>query len=90
MAGNITPSSFWTVFYSSLTTALQYGFGSWAKFFVSSLAQAILTRIQDVPVVLPSIVATMVLAVFYYTGSLILVSNVIHWYGQIKCMKVGL
>jgi ABC-type sulfate transport system permease component len=78
------------VFYSSLTTALQYGFGSWAKFLVSSLAQAILTRIQDVPEVLPLIVAAMVLVVFYYTSGLISVSDVIHWHGRIKCMKVGL
>jgi ABC-type sulfate transport system permease component len=90
MAGNIIPSSFWMVFYSSLTTALQYGFGSGAKFLVSSLAQAILTRIHDVPAALPLIVDAMVLVLFYCTGGLISVSDVIHWHGQIKYMKVGL
>jgi uncharacterized membrane protein (DUF485 family) len=59
----------------------EYGFGSWAKFLVSSLARAILTCIQDVPVALPSIVAAMVLTVFYCTSSLISVSNIIHWHG---------
>jgi ABC-type sulfate transport system permease component len=90
MVGNIIPLSSWPVFYSSLTTALQYRFGTWAKFLVSSLAQAILTSIQDVPAVLPSIVAAMVLAVCHGTGGLILVSDVVHWHRRIKCMKVGL